>query len=249
MVRKSLSDHFIDIHYSGHIIFALKLLDTDSRSPSNRYNRRVAVVPVTALNIKVLSTGTYCFVISLMTSWAAQPPVLITKDTFVRHKNVALPGRNAGYSPINAATACNSAAPYRHISWRLSSFDRLPPWQPSSCSNREKHPYTRLTSDKYSMYMTQLLYLHFDNIRFHVVIVVARVSSVFIVELVGSAKEQIMEPRAVGFFKLLTCKWVSALILLLHNNSYNKKCLTDIDVAESLFGVKFCGQWSASDEP
>lgn len=50
------------------------------------YKRSVAVVLVTELKIKVLSSGTYCFVMSLMTSWAAHPP-------------------------IKAATACNSAAP------------------------------------------------------------------------------------------------------------------------------------------
>lgn len=42
---------------------------------------------------------------------------------------------------MNEATACNSAAPYRHISWRLSSLERLLPWQPKSCSNREKQLY------------------------------------------------------------------------------------------------------------
>lgn len=38
------------------------------------YKRRVAVVIVTELKIKVLSSGTYCFVISLIASCAAQPP-------------------------------------------------------------------------------------------------------------------------------------------------------------------------------
>lgn len=54
------------------------------------YKRSVAVVVVTELKIKVLSNGTYCLVISLMTSWAAHPPENTETEIteIIRHQNV-----------------------------------------------------------------------------------------------------------------------------------------------------------------
>jgi hypothetical protein len=47
------------------------------------YKRSVAVVVVTELKIKVLSNGTYCLVMSLITSWAAHPPVF-TEEQIIK---------------------------------------------------------------------------------------------------------------------------------------------------------------------
>jgi hypothetical protein len=104
------------------------------------YKRSVAVVVVTELKIKVLSNGTYCLEMSLITSWAAHPPVFTEEEIiktndetkqiknmseadFNRHRNMEALGHQImrlfawaeigmeDCSPINAATACNSAAP------------------------------------------------------------------------------------------------------------------------------------------
>jgi hypothetical protein len=47
------------------------------------YKRSVAVVVVTELKIKVLSNGTYCLEMSLITSWAAHPPVF-TEEKIIK---------------------------------------------------------------------------------------------------------------------------------------------------------------------
>ena len=48
------------------------------------YKRSVAVVVVTELKMKVLSNGTYCLVMSLITSWAAHPPAYAIKRDHVK---------------------------------------------------------------------------------------------------------------------------------------------------------------------
>lgn len=74
---------------TGHTFLFPRLLFVDGLG-FPFYKRSVAVVLVTELKIKVLSSGTYCFVMSLMTSWAAHPPEKYheTHNRMLRHQKV-----------------------------------------------------------------------------------------------------------------------------------------------------------------
>lgn len=97
------------------------------------YKRSVAVVAVTELNMKVLSSGTYCLVISLMTSWAAQPPAIETaiEERKNRETNVMTLNKAKRY----ASSCCHASRLYawmrdrvvlaRTCNWMSIPFDVL----------------------------------------------------------------------------------------------------------------------------